>query len=145
MKTILAAIDFSDVTSKVVAHAADLAVASGAKLHVVHAAAPNPDFVGFEAGPQNERDFRAETLSQERAKLEAIASELKASGILTSSALRQGPTAETLLKEARDCGAECIVMGSHGHGALYNLVAGSSTTDLLKRTTIPVLVVPARS
>jgi nucleotide-binding universal stress UspA family protein len=34
-----------------------------------------------------------------------------------------------------------IVMGSHGHGALTNLVMGSVTTKVLAITSVPVLIV----
>jgi len=34
-----------------------------------------------------------------------------------------------------------IVMGSHGHGALQNLVMGSVATKVLAVTKVPVLIV----
>ena len=43
---ILVAVDFSSVTSAVLTVAADLARASGAPVHLVHVAAPEPEFVG---------------------------------------------------------------------------------------------------
>jgi len=36
-----------------------------------------------------------------------------------------------------------IVMGSHGHGALYELLVGSITQGVLKAAKCPVVVVPA--
>jgi nucleotide-binding universal stress UspA family protein len=36
---------------------------------------------------------------------------------------------------------DMIVMGSHGHGALKNLVMGSIATNVLAATNIPVLIV----
>jgi nucleotide-binding universal stress UspA family protein len=35
-------------------------------------------------------------------------------------------------------------MGSHGHTALYDLIAGSTTTRVLKGAPCPVVVVPAQ-
>jgi len=35
-----------------------------------------------------------------------------------------------------------LVVGSHGHGAVYDLLVGSICNGLLKRAAIPVLVVP---
>ena len=34
-----------------------------------------------------------------------------------------------------------IVMGSHGHGALINLVVGSVATEVLAACKLPVLIV----
>jgi len=36
------------------------------------------------------------------------------------------------------------VMGSHGHGAVYNLLVGSVTAGVLKSAKCPVLVVPSK-
>jgi nucleotide-binding universal stress UspA family protein len=37
-----------------------------------------------------------------------------------------------------------IVIGSHGHGALYHLFAGDVASGILKDAKCPVLVVPSR-
>jgi nucleotide-binding universal stress UspA family protein len=37
-----------------------------------------------------------------------------------------------------------VVIGSHGHSAFYDLVLGSTTTAVIKRSRCPVLVVPAQ-
>ena len=45
---------------------------------------------------------------------------------------------------ARETGADLVIMGSHGHGALYHLFTGSVVTGVLRRIDCPVLVVPLR-
>jgi len=47
------------------------------------------------------------------------------------------------LKQADAVNADFIVMGSHGHGAMYNLLVGSVTEGVLKRSTRPLLLVPS--
>ena len=47
-----------------------------------------------------------------------------------------------IIEQAQKSRAAYIVMGSHGHSALYDLLAGSTTTGVLKRSTCPVLIVP---
>ena len=64
MKNILAALELKGDTNPVLRQAADLAEACGAKLWLLHVAAPDPDFVGYEPGPQYIRDIRAETLKE---------------------------------------------------------------------------------
>ena len=50
---------------------------------------------------------------------------------------------EEILKTAQDISADLIVMGSHGHGPVYNLLVGSVTEGVLKAGQRPVLLVPA--
>jgi hypothetical protein len=38
-----------------------------------------------------------------------------------------------------------IVMGSHGHGALFNLLMGTVCNGVLRKARCPVVVVPART
>ncbi len=53
---------------------------------------------------------------------------------------RRGKVANAVLKAARECEADLLLMGGYGHGAALNLVLGSATIDVLERTEIPVLV-----
>ena len=39
--------------------------------------------------------------------------------------------------------ADYVVMGSHGHTALYDLLVGSTTHGVLMRAKCPVVIVPA--
>jgi nucleotide-binding universal stress UspA family protein len=52
-----------------------------------------------------------------------------------------GPAAEVVADTAKSEGAALIVMGSHGHSALGNMVLGSVATGVLARSTVPVLLV----
>ena len=40
--------------------------------------------------------------------------------------------------------AELLVVGSHGYGAVYDLLVGSISRGILKHSKIPVLVVPVQ-
>ena len=35
-----------------------------------------------------------------------------------------------------------IVVGSHGHGAMYKLLMGSITKEILRKSPYPVLMIP---
>jgi nucleotide-binding universal stress UspA family protein len=63
---------------------------------------------------------------------------LKAVGLAVADDL---PIATTLLRVAEEQDAPVVVVGAHRRGALAELLVGSTTKDLLKRATIPVLVV----
>jgi nucleotide-binding universal stress UspA family protein len=51
------------------------------------------------------------------------------------------PIAETLLDVARERDAQAIVLGSHGHGPLGEVLLGSTTRGVLRRAQAPVIVV----
>ena len=142
MKTILVPVDFSDTTSGVIETAKQFAATFGSRVVLLHISEPEPDFVGFEPGPIAVRQTVARDLKQEHQKMEDLKSSC---GIPDVLALHiQGPAVEKILHEAASHNAELIVIGSHGHGALYELLVGSVTAGVLKGAKCPVLVVPAR-
>ena len=143
MQNIVAAIDFSAISHDVVELAANLAETYGAALSLVHVAAPDPAFVGYEAGPQSVRNDRAQELHREHQDLHRLAEELRARGLRVTPLLVQGPTVDTLLEEARRLQADILVMGSHGRGALLSILLGSVSTGVLRHAPCPVLVVPS--
>ena len=143
MKTILVAVDFSDVTDAVVEAAYDQAMASRGVLKFVHVCSPEPDFVGYGSTPVVNVDLREKTLVHETKKLEKMAERMEERGVEASTLLVEGPIVDSLLKEIEENDYDLIVSGSHGHGALFNLVVGSVTSALLHHAKVPVLVVPS--
>lgn len=141
ISTILVPVDFSDITGAVVAFAAQLAQGCQSRLVLLHVSEPDPDFVGYEPGPASVRTAVAKDFRVEHQQLEALKQSV--SGVETSALHIQGPLAEKILAEAEQQGAGMIVLGSHGHGALYHLFAGSVATAVLKEARCPVVVVPA--
>lgn len=145
MKVILAAIDFSEVTPVVVSAAETLSRAfDGCRVCLLHVAPPEPDFVGYEPGPQTVRDQLAEKFRDEHRRLHEIQKDLESKGVATTALLIQGPIAEKILEEIDRQKADLAVMGSHGHGALHQLLVGSVSEGVLRKSSCPVLVVPSR-
>lgn len=141
---LLVAIDLSDNTDTVVTKARDIAQALKARVWLVHVADPEPAFVGYDVGPQYERDAVAEKFRKEHTALQAIANAWRADGIDTTALLVQGTTVEILLKEAGELQADMIIAGSHGKGAMRRLLVGSVSEGLLQNATCPILIIPAR-
>jgi nucleotide-binding universal stress UspA family protein len=139
---ILIGVDLSDSTEKVVKKAMELAKALSARVWLLHVAEPDPDFVGFEAGPQSVRDSLSKTFHVEHCQIQEIADRLRTAGLDATALLVQGETAETILEEASKIGVDMIVVGSHGRGAMYHLVVGSVSEGVLHESECPVLVVP---
>jgi nucleotide-binding universal stress UspA family protein len=144
MKTILALVDFSDVTARVLAQAQDLAKAFGGRVIIMHVLKQEP--VVFDVGlasPTVLRPPAEAVVLAGKATLDGFRASMAATGINVTAQQLQDATMEKILEESGHLGAELIVVGSHHHSALYDLFIGSFTHDLLKLATCPVLVVPA--
>ena len=141
MKTILVPVDFSDTTPGLIESAKKFATTFGSRIVLLHVSEPEPDFVGFEPGPMAVRQTVARDLKAEHQKVEALKENYGLPDVLALHI--QGPAIEKILHEAAAQNADLIVMGSHGHGALYELLVGSVTAGVLKGAKCPVLVVPA--
>ena len=141
---ILVAVDLSPASEDVVEAARLIAEPIGATVYILHAAEPEPDFVGYDAGPEVVRTQVAQELRREHRGVQALAEKLRRSGLNATALLVRGPTVETTLKEAKSLKAELIVVGTHGHGAVYDVLIGSYSAGIIRRSKLPVLVVPIR-
>jgi nucleotide-binding universal stress UspA family protein len=84
-------------------------------------------------------------IDQERARLEAAASELVLRGrrdrVPTSFLIWEGDPAESIVEAALSERADVIVVGSHGRGALGRALIGSVSDQVVRHAPCPVLVV----
>jgi nucleotide-binding universal stress UspA family protein len=142
MKTILVPVDFSDATAPAVEQASRLAEAMSARLVLLHVAAPEPEFIGYDPGPPSVRQQVAAELTEEHRRVQALERSIEGRGLDVTALAVQGYPVEKILDEAVRRRADLIVMGSHGHGMLRTLLVGSVTEGVLRDATIPVLIVP---
>ena len=98
--------------------------------------------MGFGEGPQYIRDSRAKQLRQEHQLLQDMRDAERAKGTNVEALLVQGMTVETLFDEAKRLAADLLVLGSHGRGGLYKALTGSVSEQVIKRTRIPVMLIP---
>lgn len=142
MKTLLVAVDFSDASRQIVAYAADLAKELSARIILLHVVEPVASYVPVGAAmdvietappPVMEEDLKAQ-----EGHLKCLSEGLENARVIAVIGL----AADEIVEQARECGASFILLGSHGHGALYHLFAGSVVTGVLKRSKTPVLIVP---
>ena len=62
-------------------------------------------------------------------------------GLTATFVAKTGPAADTIADMARKGGHELLILGSHGHGSLVNLVMGSVATKVLANCSTPVLLI----
>ncbi len=142
LKNILVAIDFTDTVGNLLTYAESLAEKYQAKVWLVHVAEPHPDFVGYEPGPQYIRDIKAEELKEEHRNLQSICDAFLSKNIESEALLIQGSTVQVIIEEVKKLQADLLIVGSHKHGFLYNLLAESVSLELLKKAEIPFLAIP---
>ncbi len=142
MTNILVSIDFHEETDKLIEEAIKYAQAFDSKVWLIHVAAPDPDFVGYEAGPQYLRDHRAEELRKEHRMVQDYANKIKDQGLEADGLLIAGATIEMILEEARQLDIDLIICGHHDRNFFYNSFIGSISSKLIKKSKTPVLVVP---
>ena len=161
MKRILVPIDFSDATPPVIDLARQLAKGLDAEIHLVHVrelsvvAAPGtlgyglagmPELAPVSGVPVPVFDAMADPVpedQEQKSKLAQWQREIAQAGIKVTLHEPTGAVAEEILNQGDAINADLIVMGTHGHDAMYNLLVESATKGVLKHSTRPVLLVPA--
>jgi nucleotide-binding universal stress UspA family protein len=142
MKNILVTIDFNKNEELLIDKAFQLAEAFDSKLWLIHIAAPDPDFVGYEVGPQYIRDSRATELKKEHKQLQEYTANLEKKGVDSEGLLVQGATIEMIIEESKKLNVDLIIAGHHKHGFFYKAFVESVSSEIIKKSKIPVLIVP---
>ena len=142
LKNIMVAVDFNDSVGDLLSFAESLASTYGSKVWIVHVAEPDPDFVGMVNGPQYIRDMKAEDLKEEHKTLQSLREAFFDEEIDSEALTIQGSTVDAVLEEAEKLNIDLLVVGTHKHGFLYNLLSESVSVELLKKINIPMLSIP---
>lgn len=143
-KHILLATDGSAACDAAARMAVSLARVHGARLTAIYVVDPYP-YLGI--GQANPMGFQAymQAAHVHAGKALGRAAELCDDGgapvTMETRIVEEATTAHGIAQVAHDEGADLIVVGSHGHGALRKLMLGSTTTKVLAEAQMPVLVV----
>jgi len=143
MKTIIALVDFSDVTARVVEQATLHARTHGARLILVHVVPAEPAVVEFGiASPTLLQPPSERRIEKDYEQLLNLRDSLAGSGVQVSAQQLEQADTGKVMDLCHTLGADLIVVGSHHHGTLYQFFIGTYTADVLKKANCPVLVVP---
>lgn len=144
MKTIVVPLDFSDVSIRVMETATAIARGLNARIFLLHVVPPPIVMTAYGMTEEQFPEILGQEQEEANRKLHAYRENLKAEGVDVSILTVQGPPTEAILLVAREHSADMLIMGSHGHGAFYEFVVGSTTRGVLKGFPGPVLLVPSR-
>jgi nucleotide-binding universal stress UspA family protein len=142
MKTILAPIDFSPATRDVVQTAVQLAQPLGAHVVLLHSLQPPMITTDYGIGLEILQETLAINEKAAIRQLNHLKTVLTAKGIVADTVLVNGFAATHIVEQAVNLKADYLILGSHGHTALYDLLVGSTTHAVLKKSPCPVIVVP---
>lgn len=138
---ILVPTDGSDGTSRVLAHAADLARIHDSTLDFVYvvntaAFANLPMETSWEGVRESLQDEGETVLDEAERAVEEVPSE--------RHVLEGGPSRE-IVAYAEQSGADLVVMGTHGRGGINRILLGSVAERVVRSSPIPVLTIRANA
>ena len=142
MKTIFAAIDFSPVSRRVVAEGERLAKTFDGRLVLFHSVPPPVIISDLAPLMAPAFEFTDDVRKAAARHLRRLADAIARRGIPVQTVATNGHPVTQLLDHLTKLAADYIVLGSHGHTAIYDLVAGSVASGVLKHASCPVVVIP---
>jgi len=149
MKKVLIALDY-DPTSKKVAEAGfAMAKATGAEITLLHVMLNRVMYASAYANMGAWQIDTVETFEAlkilETGSRNFLKKTKKYLGDETIETIhKEGDAAYMILQTADEIKADCIVMGSHSQKWLENILMGSVTEEVLRKTTIPMFIIPTK-
>jgi nucleotide-binding universal stress UspA family protein len=142
MKTFLVPVDFSAVTEEIISAASTFARAFNGKVVLLHTVQPQVITSEYALPVEALQETMVAQEKNSAIKLTEHAAQFHAAGIAAETLVRHGPPETTILEVATEVKADFIIMGSHGHGRLYDLLVGSTASGVLKGAKCGVIIMP---
>ena len=141
---IVCAIDFSDCSIYALDYATSLAEQADAQLTVIHVIELPPDIPRevhetVLAGPGSLSEYIAWGEEMCRGRLDDAVADRVSASVTVDKVLTAGKPYREILRFAAEHGADLLVLGVHGRGALDRLFFGSTTQHLVRQASCPVL------
>ncbi len=143
LKNVLVATDFSEPSAAALMYGSELARRFGATLHVFHAVQNiYIGMLGAEAYPAFPPDLQQQIEDDARRGVNELVADLEKSGLATvKTIVTSSSPALAIVDYAKDQHIDIIVMGTHGRGALAQLMMGSVAERVVRLAPCPVLTV----
>jgi nucleotide-binding universal stress UspA family protein len=162
IKKILYATDLSETAVHAFSYAVSLANMYGAGMTILHVLAefPGEEFISNMISTDTWQEIKNRHYSEARDQLigkrrehvaikevlEAFSEEAKADGedqafVTDEILIKHGTPAEMIVETAQELSCDLIVMGTHGHSAIADVLIGSTAKWVVRQSPIPVLVI----
>lgn len=137
---LLVAVDGSEASCKGLAEAIRLAKTAGARMRVFHVV---DKLVPLTAASYCTEDVLARLRQAGRDVVTEAVKSARDAGVAVEGDMVEsvgGRTASLIVDEARRCGADLIVLGTHGRRGLRRIVMGSDAEEVVRMSPVPVLL-----
>lgn len=125
-----------------------LAKAFGAQLRLFHAVEPEPSYTAYGFTPDEFpalHAYQEEAKRRAAAKLEEALAKVQPDLPGASTQIAEGSPLHCLLDYVKESSADMVILGSHGHGVIASLLLGSVAEGMVRKATVPTLIVPAKA
>ena len=145
MKRILVPIDFSPTSKKAFRYAVDIASKSGGTIVLYHLyASGKPGTKGvFEDVRAYNQQMETNSLKRLQRLKKKVLTDAKEE-VTVSTIIGHIPIVSNILKFAESNHIDLIVMGTQGATGLKKIIVGSNAANVMKKSEIPVLLVPEK-
>ncbi len=140
IKTIVCAVDFSEISQEVAEFTKMMAMRHEAKVHVVYIAPTLTQYVGFHVPPASIDSFVGEITTGAEKTMQQFLSENFA-GCQSEGQVLSGHAADEILAYAKKTHADLVIMGTHGRKGFDRFLFGSVAERVVKGSLCPVLTI----
>jgi len=143
IKKVLIALDYDETAQKVAETGFSMAQAMNAETVILHVISENPVYY---SSYSYMRELRVDILGDLKKSTQDFLNKTKKllGDESIQTVLEEGEIADIILETAKKLNADIIVMGSHSRKWLESIIMGSETEDVLKKTVIPLFIVPTK-
>lgn len=145
MKSILVAVDFSEITDRVVQATVNLAKAVESKVMLLHVAPREPDVFGHQLTRKVITEPVPKDARERYDNLMDCAKRIEDAGVDVTPLLVRGDRVRAIMREVDKVEADLIIMGAHGRGGLYKRLVGSVSEGVMREAKCPVLIIPSKA
>lgn len=132
--------DFSETSKKAMPYVKQMKGAGTTEVVVLHVI-DQRDLDALAKASGGSQRVEEQTESAERIELAAIEDELKREGFAVKTILRVGNPQREIVDLAATEGVSLIVLGSHGHTNIADIILGATSENVIRHSKVPVLVV----
>lgn len=142
MRNLLVPVDLSPFSNEIAQEAIKLAKVTQSKIYLLHVVSLDVGFIIGDVGFQYLPELEKTVLEKDAKDLHTLEQSLTQSGIEVETIIKQGIPVDVILEQSKELNIDTIVIGSKGHGTLYEALVGSVCHDVIKHSEVPVYVIP---